>query len=51
MHEANPKRVVIVKRQRVNHLTHHGGSWKVAYADFMTAMTAFFMGRPTTRVM
>ena len=22
---------------------HHGGSWKVAYADFMTAMMAFFM--------
>jgi chemotaxis protein MotB len=22
---------------------HHGGSWKVAYADFVTAMMAFFL--------
>ncbi|MCP3877208.1 MAG: chemotaxis protein MotB, partial [Sulfitobacter sp.] len=22
---------------------HHGGGWKVAYADFMTAMMAFFL--------
>ena len=22
---------------------HHGGAWKVAYADFVTAMMAFFM--------
>src|SRR5262245_49544286 len=25
------------------HAAHHGGSWKVAYADFVTAMMALFM--------
>ncbi|HPC65640.1 MAG TPA: flagellar motor protein MotB, partial [Anaerohalosphaeraceae bacterium] len=25
------------------HAEHHGGSWKVAYADFVTAMMAFFL--------
>jgi len=33
---------VIVKR-RVGHATHHGGAWKVAYADFVTAMMALFI--------
>lgn len=32
----------IVKRKR-NHGGHHGGAWKVAYADFVTAMMAFFL--------
>lgn len=32
----------IVKRRKGGH-GHHGGSWKVAYADFVTAMMAFFM--------
>lgn len=32
----------IVKRKKGGH-GHHGGSWKVAYADFVTAMMAFFM--------
>ena len=37
-------KVVIVKRKRGGHgHGHHGGSWKVAYADFVTAMMAFFM--------
>ncbi len=31
-----------VKRRR-GHGAHHGGAWKVAYADFVTAMMAFFM--------
>jgi flagellar motor protein MotB len=26
-----------------NHGGHHGGSWKVAYADFVTAMMALFL--------
>lgn len=35
---------VIVKRKRVFAAEgHHGGAWKVAYADFVTAMMAFFM--------
>src|SRR3954470_5263926 len=34
--------IVIVKRYKVAG-GHHGGAWKVAYADFVTAMMAFFM--------
>ena len=38
------KPTVIVRRVRkVQGGGHHGGSWKVAYADFVTAMMAFFM--------
>lgn len=37
------KRVVIVRKKSGGHGAHHGGSWKVAYADFVTAMMAFFM--------
>ena len=37
---------VIIKRKKVvNGDGHHGGAWKVAYADFVTAMMAFFMLR------
>ena len=35
--------VVIVKRKNVIAGGHHGGAWKVAYADFVTAMMAFFL--------
>jgi chemotaxis protein MotB len=34
---------VIVKRVRKRGHGHHGGAWKVAYADFVTAMMAFFL--------
>jgi chemotaxis protein MotB len=34
--------VVIVRRIKKGH-AHHGGAWKVAYADFVTAMMAFFL--------
>ena len=37
------RRVVVVRRKKVRAHAHHGGSWKVAYADFVTAMMAFFM--------
>lgn len=37
------KRVIIVRKRQAAHGAHHGGSWKVAYADFVTAMMAFFM--------
>lgn len=40
MSDAGP---IIVKRKKVMPAAHHGGSWKVAYADFVTAMMAFFM--------
>ena len=36
------RRVVIIKRP-VMAAGHHGGGWKIAYADFMTAMFAFFL--------
>jgi chemotaxis protein MotB len=34
---------IIIKKKIVGGHAHHGGSWKVAYADFVTAMMAFFM--------
>src|SRR5690242_11964602 len=37
------KRPIIVKKVIKKAHGHHGGSWKVAYADFVTAMMAFFM--------
>ena len=39
-----PIRPVIVKKiYEAPHSGHHGGAWKVAYADFVTAMMAFFL--------
>ncbi|BEN74116.1 flagellar motor protein MotB [Serratia marcescens] len=35
--------VVLVRKRKSHHAAHHGGSWKIAYADFMTAMMAFFL--------
>jgi chemotaxis protein MotB len=35
--------VVIVKKVKSGHGGHHGGAWKVAYADFVTAMMALFI--------
>src|ERR1700678_2916756 len=35
--------IIIVKKKVHGGHGHHGGSWKVAYADFVTAMMAFFM--------
>ena len=34
---------IIVIKKKGGHGGHHGGAWKVAYADFVTAMMAFFM--------
>jgi len=34
---------IIVVRKKVVHGGHHGGAWKVAYADFVTAMMALFI--------
>ena len=33
---------IIIKKINAGH-GHHGGAWKVAYADFVTAMMAFFL--------
>jgi len=38
-----PLQPIIVKRKKAGHGGHHGGAWKVAYADFVTAMMAFFL--------
>jgi len=37
------QRPIIVKRVRKAAHGHHGGAWKIAYADFVTAMMAFFL--------
>ena len=34
---------IIIKKKKVHGHGHHGGAWKVAYADFVTAMMAFFL--------
>jgi chemotaxis protein MotB len=39
---ANTNRPIIIKREAA-HGGHHGGAWKVAYADFVTAMMALFI--------
>lgn len=39
---ADEKPIIIIKKKG-GHGGHHGGAWKVAYADFVTAMMAFFM--------
>ncbi len=36
-------RPIIVKRIKKSGAGHHGGAWKIAYADFVTAMMAFFL--------
>ena len=40
MSEARP--IIVIKRKSL-HAAHHGGAWKVAYADFVTAMMALFI--------
>ena len=35
--------IIIVKRRSAHEDEHHGGAWKIAFADFMTAMMAFFL--------
>jgi chemotaxis protein MotB len=40
---ADKKAVIIKKVKKGGHGVHHGGSWKIAYADFVTAMMAFFL--------
>ena len=38
-----PRPIIVKKIYQINHGGHHGGAWKVAYADFVTAMMAFFL--------
>src|ERR1700744_4486299 len=39
----NDQPIIIKRIKRVTGGGHHGGAWKVAYADFVTAMMAFFL--------
>jgi chemotaxis protein MotB len=39
----NKSRPIIVIKKKGGHGGHHGGAWKVAYADFVTAMMALFI--------
>src|SRR5579864_7868324 len=34
---------IIIRRVKKHAHGHHGGAWKIAYADFVTAMMAFFL--------
>ena len=40
---ANVRPIIVVRKVKKVAGGHHGGAWKVAYADFVTAMMAFFM--------
>ena len=40
-HKEQP--IIVKKIKKGGHAGHHGGAWKVAYADFVTAMMAFFI--------
>lgn len=40
---AKEKSVTVIKKITISGGGHHGGAWKVAFADFMTAMMAFFL--------
>lgn len=42
MSEKKDQTIILIKK-KVQAAGHHGGAWKVAYADFVTAMMAFFM--------
>jgi chemotaxis protein MotB len=41
--EKTNRPIIFVKKKKHGEHAHHGGAWKVAYADFVTAMMAFFL--------
>ena len=41
--EPEPQPIIVKKVIAADHGAHHGGAWKIAYADFVTAMMAFFL--------
>ncbi len=43
MADHNQPIIIIRKKKKGGHAGHHGGAWKVAYADFVTAMMSFFL--------
>jgi chemotaxis protein MotB len=42
MSKGGDKRPIVIRRKKVVH-AHYGGAWKIALADFMTALMAFFL--------
>ncbi|MBE0403402.1 flagellar motor protein MotB [Halomonas citrativorans] len=42
MSKGSDKRPIVIRRKKVVH-AHHGGAWKIAFADFMTALMALFL--------
>src|ERR1044071_8770611 len=43
MAELGSTQPIVIRKKVVGHGGHHGGAWKGAYADFVTAMMAFFL--------
>jgi chemotaxis protein MotB len=43
MSSDDSQRPIIIRRVKKGGHGHHGGAWKIAYADFVTAMMAFFL--------
>ena len=43
MTDPNHNEIFIIKRHVAHECDHHGGAWKIAFADFMTAMMALFL--------
>lgn len=43
MSDAKQEDIIIVRKKSAGHGGHHGGAWKVAYADFVTAMMSLFI--------
>jgi chemotaxis protein MotB len=43
MADPEHREIFIIKRHRSHDEEHHGGAWKIAFADFMTAMMALFL--------
>ena len=43
MSGAGNQPIIVIKKKKGGRHPHHGGAWKVAYADFVTAMMAFFL--------
>jgi chemotaxis protein MotB len=41
--DKEPQEIVIIRRRVSHEEEHHGGAWKIAFADFMTAMMALFL--------
>ncbi len=41
--QGSNEQTVLIRKEEVVEGGHHGGNWKIAYADFVTAMMAFFL--------